>query len=75
MKQAVTPSHLRANLYQLLDQVLESGEPIEVLRKGKTLKIIPEYKNRLTQLKPHSGYVNGEKEDIVHIDWSNEWHP
>jgi hypothetical protein len=37
----VTPSTLRQNIYKLLDQVLESGEPLLVSRKGKILEILP----------------------------------
>ena len=36
----VTASQLRQNLYQLLDQVLESGVPLEVERNGRRLRII-----------------------------------
>ncbi len=37
---AITASKLRENIYRLLDQVLNTGVPIEVKRRGKILKII-----------------------------------
>ncbi len=38
----VTASELRASIYSILDQVLETGTPVEVTHKGKILKIVPE---------------------------------
>jgi len=46
----MTPSRLRENLYRILDQILETGEPVEILRKGKKLKIIPERSRSLERL-------------------------
>jgi len=69
----VTASKLRENIYGILDQVLESGNPVEVIRKGKILKIVPEAKpDKLSKLKKRD-YLVGDPEDIVHIDWLSEW--
>ena len=69
----VTASKLRENIYGLLDQVLETGVPIEVTRKGKILKIVPETKpDKLAKLKRHK-YIIGDPEDLVHMDWLSEW--
>jgi hypothetical protein len=69
----VKPSRLRANLYQLLDRVLRTGEPIEIDRGGKKLLIVPKEKpSRLTSLKRREVIV-GDPEDLVHVDWSKEW--
>ena len=38
---ALTASKLRANVYRLLDEVLETGKPLEIERNGKTLVITP----------------------------------
>jgi hypothetical protein len=38
----VTASELRMNIYRLLDQVLETGVPLEIERKGRTLQIVAE---------------------------------
>ncbi len=75
MKKVVTPSDFRANLYRFLDEVLESGEPIEILRKGRKLKVVPEFDDRLERIKPHPEYLKGSVDDIVHMDWSGEWRP
>jgi hypothetical protein len=69
----VTASKLRENIYGILDQVLETGTPVEVIRKGKVLKIVPEQKpDKLSRLKKRKCIV-GDPEDLVHLDWSSEW--
>jgi len=75
MKETFTPSRLRANLYRILDRVLESGEPVEIERKGRRLRITMEAPGKLGTLRPHPGYLKGEPDDLVHMDWSREWRP
>jgi prevent-host-death family protein len=40
----VTATELRQNLYRIIDTVLETGEPVEVARKGGTVRIVPDRK-------------------------------
>jgi hypothetical protein len=69
----VTASRLRENIYGILDQILETGVPVEVQRKGRTLRIVPEPKpSKLARLKKRSCVV-GDLESIVHMDWTKEW--
>ena len=75
MSKNLTPSALRANLYRILDHVLDTGEPVNIARKGKLLRITPIQPSKLELLKPHPGCINGDPEDLVHMDWSDEWHP
>lgn len=71
----MTASDLRQNIYQLLDQVLETGVPLEVERKGRKLRIIAEPPpDKLKALKRRDCLI-GDPEDLVHMDWSNEWRP
>jgi prevent-host-death family protein len=71
----VTVSELRQNIYQLLDQVLDTGVPLEIERRGKTLRIVPEPPlDKLDNLKRRDCLV-GDPEDLVHMDWSQEWRP
>lgn len=68
----VTASKLRENIYGILDQALE-GVPVEVVRKGKILRIVPEVKpNKLSRLKKRNCIV-GDPDGIVHMDWLSEW--
>jgi hypothetical protein len=69
-------SRLRANLYRVIDQVLETGEPVEIERNGQRLRIVPaESAGRLAALRPHPDYLRDDPESLVHMDWSDEWKP
>jgi len=69
----ITASKLRSDIYNLLDQVLETGKPLEVELKGRQLLILPaEQVSKLARLVPHN-CINGDSQDIVHSDWSKEW--
>ena len=72
----ITASELRQNIYKLLDQVLESGVPLEIERNGRRLRVIPtDAPRKLDRVIGHPDYVVGDPEELVHIDWSNEWRP
>jgi len=72
----VTATELRKDVYRLLDQVVDSGETIEVNRKGKLIRIAPVGKvNPLASLKPHPDCIRGDPDDLVHMDWSTNWQP
>jgi hypothetical protein len=72
---AMKPSSLRENLYRVLDQVLETGMPIEIERRGKIVKITPaEPRSKLANLKPRP-YLLSDPEELVEMDWSGEWRP
>lgn len=69
----ITSTKFRQNLYRLLDEVLKTGIPLEIYRKGRILKIIPDKpKSKLSNLESHDIIV-GKPEDIIDIDWSKEW--
>ena len=71
----VKPSQLRENIYRILDQVLDTGVPVEIERNGKLLRIMPVAKrSKLDNLKPRR-YLLSDAEDLVHVDWSEEWRP
>ena len=76
---AITPSKLRQNIYRILDEALETGHPIEVVRKGKVLRIVPppKAKDKLANLKKRPWAINGDPEDLVHLGWLDycEWDP
>jgi antitoxin (DNA-binding transcriptional repressor) of toxin-antitoxin stability system len=73
MDMKVTASKLRENIYNILDQALETGVPIEVERKGRILRIVPQQKpSKLDKLKKRNCLV-GDPESIVHMDWLKEW--
>jgi hypothetical protein len=68
-------SALRENIYRILDEILDTGVPVDIERKGKLLRIAAvEPKSKLANLKSRDLIV-GDPEDLVHIDWSEEWRP
>jgi hypothetical protein len=72
----MTPSKLRADLYRVLDQVLETGQPVEIERRGRILKIVPEKpRSKLERLVKRPTHIVGDPEDLVHLDWSRSWRP
>ena len=72
----MTASQLRENVYRILDEVLETGVPVEIERKGRRVRIVPVAPpSRLDRLQPHPDYVVGDPEELVHLDWSAEWKP
>ena len=69
----VTASKLRQNIYKLLDRVLETGEPLEIMRKGALLQIVPlKRKQKIKKLKRRE-IMACEPDSIVHMDWSDQW--
>ena len=69
----VNASTLRENIYRLLDQVLETGQPLEIERKGRLLRVVPVSEpSKLARLVKHD-CLRGDPEAVVHLDWSGEW--
>lgn len=70
----LTASKLRENVYRVLDQVLETGEPAEIERNGRRLRIVADDQpSRLSRLVQRTDLVVGDSDDFVHLDWSGEW--
>jgi antitoxin (DNA-binding transcriptional repressor) of toxin-antitoxin stability system len=77
----LSPTAFRKNLYQLLDQVLESGEPIIINRKGRELVISEKKRRDIYQIMDdRMNQVKEEKPDIdlkslqaLDDDWEKEW--
>ena len=76
---ALTASKLRANVYRLLDEVLETGVPLEIERNGKFLVIAPrtpeEQGSIWDRLPRREGFIVGDHDELIHIDWISEWNP
>ncbi|MFC7625520.1 type II toxin-antitoxin system Phd/YefM family antitoxin [Microlunatus sp. GCM10028923] len=73
---AVSASELRQNVYRLLDEVLDTGMPLEIERAGRRLRIVvADDVSKLSRLTPHPDLFDGDPEELVHVDWSSEWRP
>jgi prevent-host-death family protein len=69
----VTATELRTNVYQLLDEVLRSGSPIEVKRGDRKLRIVPiEKPDKLQNLAYRPDVIQGDPEDLVSLSWEGE---
>lgn len=72
----ITATQLRANIFNLLDQVIQTGIPLEIERKGAVLKIVPvQETSRLARLIVRPDVIKGDPDDLIHMDWSGEWQP
>jgi hypothetical protein len=68
-----TATRLRQNLYQILDDIVDKGIPVEVERKGRILKIVPnEPVRKLDNLKAHQTIV-GKPESLLKLNWKGVW--
>lgn len=72
----LSASKLRANVYRLLDNVLETGKPLEIERNGKILVIAPKERGSIWDRLPRrQGFIVGDPGELIHVDWSSEWNP
>lgn len=69
----VTPTQLRTDIYNLLDEVLETGLPLEIKKGDKKLKIVPVDKvDKLKNLISRPEAIQGDPDDLVEINWMDE---
>ncbi|MGH3697087.1 MAG: hypothetical protein ACRDRX_24420 [Pseudonocardiaceae bacterium] len=72
----VTASQLRADISRLLDEVLETGVPLEIHRKGRVLRIVADERpSKLARLRPHPAFIVGDPDDLVDTGASENWDP
>lgn len=69
----VTPTELRADIYNLLEEVLNTGIPLEIKKGDKKLRIVPlEKVDKLQNLLSRPQVIQGDPEDLVAISWEDE---
>ncbi|MDN5853820.1 MAG: type II toxin-antitoxin system Phd/YefM family antitoxin [Actinomycetia bacterium] len=75
MSEPVTLSQLRQNVYRLIDHVLDTGEPLEINRKGRRLRLVLDEPqgDRLAAIHTNPNAIVGDPEELVSLDWSGEW--
>jgi hypothetical protein len=70
---SVTPTELRSNIYNLLDEVLRTGIPLEINKGDRKLRIVPvEKPNKLQNLVSRPNVIKGDPDDLVDISWEKE---
>ncbi len=69
----VTPTELRMNIYNLLEEVLRTGVPIEIKKGDRLLKIVPvEKANKLQNLVSRPEAIQGDPEELAALSWEAE---
>ncbi len=69
----VTPTQLRTNIYNLLDEILKTGLPLEIKKGDKKLRIVPvDEVDKLKNLVARPDVIQGDPDDLVEIDWMDE---
>jgi hypothetical protein len=73
----LTASKLREDIYNILDAVLATGEPVEIERKGRRLLISADKPpaSRLDKIRKRPGMITGSPTDLAEVDWSGSWNP
>jgi len=72
----VTATKLREDLYRILDRVAETGETVEITRGDKVLKIaVASPPGKMKRLVTRKEYMSGNPEELVHLDWADQWKP
>jgi len=71
--ETVTPTQLRGNIFKILDEILDTGIPVEINRGGKKLRIVPvEKPDKLKNTISRSNVIKGDPGDLVDIHWEQE---
>lgn len=69
----ITPTELRTNIYNLLDEVLKTGVPLEIKKGNKRLRIVPvEQGDKFQNLVSRPDVIQGDPEELVEITWESE---
>jgi len=69
----VTQTQLRADVYNLLDEVLKTGIPLEIKKGNKKLRIVPVEKvDKLQNLVPRPQVIIGDPDELVELSWEGE---
>ena len=70
---SVTITELTKNIYNLLDEILNTGIPLEIDRGGKRLRIIPvENVDKLQNLVHRPEVLLGDSDDLIDLNWEQE---
>ena len=69
-------SRVRSDIYRVLDRIIDTGEPVEILRRGRVLRIVVEPpSSKLSRLVARPGFIRGKAGDLVNVEWSKSWRP
>ena len=71
----MTPTHLRTHVYEIIDRVLQTGQPCRVRRGDQEVLIVPANRPRrnLDNLPQRTAFVGTCDELVNFVAW--EWRP
>ena len=71
---AISATAFRQDAFRLLDQVAQTGKPLEITLKGRRLRIVSadDQQDWLSRLVPHEAIV-GDAEELAGLDMSDTW--
>jgi hypothetical protein len=76
MPTCLTATRLRAELFSTLDNILSTGETVEVKRPNGSVRLVRNQSaQRLASLKLHPGTINGNADELTSLSWEQEWKP
>lgn len=67
----ITPTELRRDLYRLLDEVLDSGLPLSIHRRGRVLRLVPDSPSTslLDRIDGNADALVGDPDDLAEWEW------
>ena len=69
-------THLRKNLFGVLNKAAQTGKPIEIESKGQRFKIIAlKQPDKFANLQKHPDVFSGDLDKLINIDWMKRWRP
>ena len=69
----LTPTELRGDIYRILDEILDTGVPVEVVKGSRKLVIAPaERTDKLRHLTKRNRFIKGDPEDLANVTWESE---
>jgi prevent-host-death family protein len=76
----ITATKLRADLYRVIDNVIENGVPVEVELRGRKVRIVPvEPRDKLADLVKRPGVIVGDPRHLPRVKtfdekkWRKKW--
>lgn len=73
MKEKLSITQLRSQLYKVFDQIIATGEGVEVKRKGVTIRIEPKTTGKKLSRVRKLNLLTDQSDLLLGIDWLKEW--
>ena len=70
---AVSATRFRAGLYKYLDDVITTGQSVEVVLRGRRVRVVAvDAPTRLAAMEPRADYIVGDPDDLVRPTFDEE---